>query len=59
MRTFDPEPSFLAIALHHWTHVHISISKCNYREVSCLGEHNTQGSSSPWFNKQGNYRICL
>ena len=36
-----------------------SASKGNYRKVSCLGEHNTQGASLPWINKQGNYRICL
>jgi len=24
-----------------------------------LGEHNTQRTSTPWVNKQGNYRICL
>ena len=35
------------------------ISKCNYRKVSCLGEHSLQGTSPPWVNKQGNYGICL
>jgi len=34
-------------------------SKGNYRKVSCVGEHNTQGTSSLWVNKQGAYRICL
>ena len=29
------------------------------RKVSCLGEHNTQGTSTPWVNKQANYRFCL
>jgi len=32
--------------------------KGNYRKVSCLGEHNTQGTLASWVNKQGNYRIC-
>jgi len=36
-----------------------SANKGNYRRVSCLGEHNTRGTSPPWLNKQGNYRICL
>jgi len=36
-----------------------SDSKGNYHKVSCLEEHNTQGTSPPWVNKQGNYRICL
>ena len=34
-------------------------TKGNYRKVSCQGEHNTQGTSPTWVNKQGNYRICL
>ena len=34
-------------------------SKGNYRKVPCQGEHNKQGTSPPWVNKQGNYRICL
>jgi len=38
---------------------YICISKGNYRRVSCLGEHNTQGTLPPWVNKQGNYTICL
>jgi len=29
------------------------------RKVSCMVEHNTQGTSTPWVNKQFNYRICL
>jgi len=33
-------------------------SKGNYRKVSCLGEHNTQETSPPWVNKQGDYRVC-
>jgi len=49
----------LSFALRHWCRVYICISKCDYRTVSCLGEHNTQGTSPPWVNKQGNYRICL
>jgi len=36
-----------------------SASKGNCRKVSCLEEHNTQGASHPWVNKQGNYRIFL
>jgi len=28
-------------------------------KVSCLGEHSTQGTSTPWVNKQVNYRIYL
>ena len=36
-----------------------SASKGNYRKVSCQREHTTQGTSPPWVNKQGNYRICL
>jgi len=36
-----------------------SDSKGNYPNVSCQGEHTTQGTSSPWVNKRGNYRICL
>jgi len=35
-----------------------SAVKGNYRKVSCLGEHNTQETSPPWVNKQGNYRVC-
>jgi len=35
------------------------MSKGNYCKVSCLGEHSAQGTSSPWVNRQGNYRICL
>ena len=50
---------FQNIALRHRSRVHICISKSNYRKISCLGEHNTQGTSTPWVNKQGNYRICL
>jgi len=50
---------FQNIALRHRCRVHICISKRNYRKMSCLGEHNTQGTSTPWVNKQGNYRICL
>jgi len=46
-------------SLHHRSHVHICINKINYRKVSCLGEHSTQGTSTPWVDKQGNYRICL
>jgi len=46
-------------SLHHRSHVHICINKINYRQVSCLGEHSTQGTSTPWVEKQGNYRICL
>ena len=38
---------------------YICISKSNYRKISCLGEHNTQGTSTPWVNKQDNYTICL
>jgi len=29
------------------------------RKVSCLGEHSTQGTSTPWVNKQVNCWICL
>jgi len=29
------------------------------RNVFCLGEHNTQGTSPPWVNNQGNYITCL
>jgi len=54
-----PEPSRLTIALRHRSRVHVCISKGNYRKFSCLGEHNTQGTSPPWFNKQGNYRFGL
>jgi len=50
---------FWNIALRHRSPVHICISKSNYRKVSCLGEHNTQGTSTPYVNNQGNYRICL
>jgi len=39
--------------------VHICFSKGNYCKVSCLGEHNTQGTLPPWVNKQGSHRICL
>jgi len=46
-------------SLHHRSHVHICINKINYRQVSRLGEHSTQGTSTPWVEKQGNYRICL
>jgi len=59
-RESDPsEPSLLTIALRHRSRIHICISKGDYRKVSCLGEHNTHGTSPPWGNKQGNYRICL
>jgi len=47
------------IALRHRSRVHICISKSNYHKISCLGEHSTQGTPTPWVNKQGNYRICL
>jgi len=46
-QTFDPKPPLLTIALRHRSRVRIDISKGNYRKVSCLGEHNTQGTSSP------------
>jgi len=59
VRPFDTEPYFLTIALRHRNRVHICISKSNYHKVSCLGENNTQGTSPPWVNKQGNCRICL
>ena len=52
VRPFGPEPSLLTIALRHRNPVHICISKGNHRKVSCLGEHNTQGTSPPWANKQ-------
>jgi len=35
--------SLLSIALRHRNRAHICISRGNYRKVSCLGEHNTQG----------------
>jgi len=54
-----PNRRFQNIALRHRSRVHIRISKSNYRKISSLGEHNTQGTSTPWVNKQGNYRICL
>jgi len=47
VRPFDPEPSLLTIALRRRSRVHVCISKSNYRKVSCLGEHNTQGTSPP------------
>ena len=55
--TLHPVPLLLTIALRHLSCVHICISKGNYRKVSCLGEHNTQGNSPSWVNKQGNYMI--
>ena len=48
---------FWNIDLRYWSRVHICISKSNYHKVSCLGENNTQGTSLPWVNKQGNYII--
>jgi len=36
--------AFYNIALRHRSRVHICISKGNYRKISCLGEHNTQGT---------------
>jgi len=48
IRPFGPEPSLLTIALRHRNRLHICISKGNYRKVSCLGEHNTQGTSPHW-----------
>jgi len=39
--------------------LYTSASKGNYRKVSCLGEHNTQGTSPSCVNKQGDYRICI
>jgi len=53
-----PIENFLATVLHR-SRVHSCISKGNYRKVSWLGENNSQGTSPPWVNKQGNYRICL
>jgi len=50
---------FKNFALRHWCRIYICISKGDYRNVSCLGEHNMQGTSTPWVNKQRNYRICL
>jgi len=44
--------SFQNIALRHRSRVHICISKSNYRKIFCLGEHNTQGASTSWINKQ-------
>ena len=55
---FDPEPSLLTFALRHWCRVYICISKGDYRKVSCLWEHNTQGIS-PLANEQSKYKICL
>jgi len=60
VRPFDPEPSLLTFVLRHWwCRVYICISKGDYCNVSFRGEHNMQGTSTPWVNKQGNYRICL
>jgi len=47
VRPFDPEPSLLTFALRHRCRVYIWISKGDYRKVSCLGEHNMQGTSTP------------
>jgi len=47
-QTLRPEPSLLSFALRHWCCVYICISKGVYRKVSCLGEHNMQGTSPPW-----------
>jgi len=44
VRPLDPEPSLLTIALRHRSRLHIFISKTNYRKISRLGEHNTQGT---------------
>jgi len=59
VRPFDPELPLITFALRHWSRIHICTSEGSYRKVSCLGEHNIQRTSSPWVNKQGNYRICL
>jgi len=39
---------FYNTALRNRSRVHICISKSNYRKLSCLGENNTQGTSTPW-----------
>jgi len=39
------------LSLRRWYRVYISISKGDYREVSCLGEHNMQATSPLWVNK--------
>jgi len=52
---------FWNIALCHRSCVPVCISKAITvsRKFSCLGKHNPQGTSTTWFNKQVNYRICL
>jgi len=47
VRPLDPEPSLLTFALRHWCRVYIWISNRDFRNVSCLGEHNMQGTSPP------------
>jgi len=34
------------------------MTKSNYRKPFRLQEDNTQGTSTPWVNKQSNCRIC-
>jgi len=54
VRPFDPEPSLLTVALCHRSRTHTCISKGSCCNVSCLGEHNTQGTLLPWVNKHNN-----